>query len=207
VARFKYPPHWVPVSMLFRAMREIDPTTGKSRGLISLERAAAPRNLAFVFTNSGGGWQQVAAFLGAELRQLLQRREPATAHAAVTLILGAAGDVARGIALRDTADVEHRRIVDAMLGNLRATALHQLSHAVGAVEGTLPELATALLYLVPLETWQVLPANVAAELVQLSDVESLAEPLKSDVSVLRRQLAELQACTPAGAATIALSQE
>jgi glutathione gamma-glutamylcysteinyltransferase len=32
VARFKYPPHWVPVTLLFGAMKDIDPDTSKSRG-------------------------------------------------------------------------------------------------------------------------------------------------------------------------------
>ena len=34
VARFKYPPHWVPLSSLFRAMRFADPETGLARGYI-----------------------------------------------------------------------------------------------------------------------------------------------------------------------------
>jgi len=32
VARFKYPPHWVPIPLLFGAMKDIDPDTKKSRG-------------------------------------------------------------------------------------------------------------------------------------------------------------------------------
>jgi len=32
VARFKYPPHWVPVSLLFEAMKPIDENTGRDRG-------------------------------------------------------------------------------------------------------------------------------------------------------------------------------
>jgi glutathione gamma-glutamylcysteinyltransferase len=41
VARFKYPPHWVPVSRLFAAMTPEDPATGKPRGWMLLERAAS----------------------------------------------------------------------------------------------------------------------------------------------------------------------
>lgn len=36
VARFKYPPHWVPLPLMFEAMQDIDQDTGKSRGFISL---------------------------------------------------------------------------------------------------------------------------------------------------------------------------
>jgi glutathione gamma-glutamylcysteinyltransferase len=39
VARFKYPPHWVPVQKLWEAMLPLDPATGKSRGFIELARA------------------------------------------------------------------------------------------------------------------------------------------------------------------------
>ena len=42
VARFKYPPHWVPLSDLYEAMKPIDRVTGKSRGYILLSRSEAP---------------------------------------------------------------------------------------------------------------------------------------------------------------------
>lgn len=34
VARFKYPPHWVPVPLLWEAMNTIDEATGLHRGYI-----------------------------------------------------------------------------------------------------------------------------------------------------------------------------
>lgn len=37
-ARFKYPPHWLPVELLFAAMEERDPATGQPRGWLLLER-------------------------------------------------------------------------------------------------------------------------------------------------------------------------
>ena len=36
-ARYKYPPHWIPVELIFQAMLPIDSVTGKSRGYIVLE--------------------------------------------------------------------------------------------------------------------------------------------------------------------------
>jgi glutathione gamma-glutamylcysteinyltransferase len=32
VARFKYPPHWVPLTLLWEAMGYVDETTGQQRG-------------------------------------------------------------------------------------------------------------------------------------------------------------------------------
>lgn len=38
-ARFKLPPHWAPLSMLWEAMKTLDPETGKPRGFLVLEKA------------------------------------------------------------------------------------------------------------------------------------------------------------------------
>lgn len=36
VARFKYPPHWVSLSVLWEAMLHLDPTTQRPRGYLLL---------------------------------------------------------------------------------------------------------------------------------------------------------------------------
>lgn len=41
VARFKYPPHWVPLESLFSAMLPKDAETGRSRGFAQVRRSAA----------------------------------------------------------------------------------------------------------------------------------------------------------------------
>lgn len=43
VARFKYPPHWIPAERLWRAMQEIDPATSKARGWLVMRRSAQSR--------------------------------------------------------------------------------------------------------------------------------------------------------------------
>lgn len=40
VARFKYPPHWVPLHDLFEAMKDVDPDTNLSRGYLVLSNSA-----------------------------------------------------------------------------------------------------------------------------------------------------------------------
>jgi glutathione gamma-glutamylcysteinyltransferase len=39
VAQFKYPPHWVPLSLVFKSMQVIDPFTGKSRGYFVMRKS------------------------------------------------------------------------------------------------------------------------------------------------------------------------
>jgi len=36
-ARFKYPPHWIPVELLYSAMTKVDPATGQARGWVLLK--------------------------------------------------------------------------------------------------------------------------------------------------------------------------
>jgi glutathione gamma-glutamylcysteinyltransferase len=43
VARFKYPPHWVPAELLWRAMEGIDPATGQARGWLVIRPSIEPR--------------------------------------------------------------------------------------------------------------------------------------------------------------------
>ena len=42
-ARFKYPPHWVPIDLLFSAMLERDHETDRSRGWLLLQRRSTER--------------------------------------------------------------------------------------------------------------------------------------------------------------------
>jgi glutathione gamma-glutamylcysteinyltransferase len=41
VARFKYPPHWIPLELLYDAMKSIDQETNKSRGYILISRSSS----------------------------------------------------------------------------------------------------------------------------------------------------------------------
>ena len=43
VARFKYPPHWVPLTRLWTAMQEVDPVSGQARGWLRIGRSATPQ--------------------------------------------------------------------------------------------------------------------------------------------------------------------
>lgn len=51
-ARFKHPPHWAPLPVLYEAMRSLDPDAGKPRGYAVLRRAAAVPLLLFHFSGS-----------------------------------------------------------------------------------------------------------------------------------------------------------
>ncbi|CAM9932974.1 unnamed protein product, partial [Discosporangium mesarthrocarpum] len=57
VARFKLPPHWVPLPLLWEAMKSIDKETGRCRGYMVLSRAAERGEMsAGLFTLSPGAY-------------------------------------------------------------------------------------------------------------------------------------------------------
>jgi glutathione gamma-glutamylcysteinyltransferase len=54
VARFKYPPHWVPIEMLFRAMLPVDPASKRSRGFVTIRREHAVAPVAALRQDASG---------------------------------------------------------------------------------------------------------------------------------------------------------
>ncbi len=65
VAAFKYPPHWVPIPLLWQAMRSEDPTTGRPRGWIVLRHARDSVSASFpsLFTIDAKSWESARSFL------------------------------------------------------------------------------------------------------------------------------------------------
>ncbi|KAG2486905.1 hypothetical protein HYH03_014405 [Edaphochlamys debaryana] len=74
VARFKYPPHWVPLPMLYHAMSYLDPETGRPRGYMRL--ATNPLLDSVLLTldvrSAEGAWRRADAFLRTDAPALVQ---------------------------------------------------------------------------------------------------------------------------------------
>lgn len=91
VARYKYPPVWVPLSKLFDAMRTTDPDSNRSRGFVTVtptRRAPGPApagstgGLMKIAAMLVGGGFLVGSLLGAGVMALLGRRSRKRAVAA-----------------------------------------------------------------------------------------------------------------------------
>ena len=54
VARFKYPPHWVPLKTIWKGMQAVDVETGLPRGYITVRRMASAPLLLFSLPSSSG---------------------------------------------------------------------------------------------------------------------------------------------------------
>jgi glutathione gamma-glutamylcysteinyltransferase len=60
VARFKYPPHWVPLKLLVKSMSKIDPSTSLSRGYMVLQRSSAHTGAVLRVNIGRSQWKQFA---------------------------------------------------------------------------------------------------------------------------------------------------
>lgn len=65
-ARFKYPPHWVPLTLMYEAMARIDPSTGQPRGYIGLKSSNQALSLAYTLDRRSDHIQNAAI-----MRQIL----------------------------------------------------------------------------------------------------------------------------------------
>ncbi|KAL8523155.1 hypothetical protein ACS0TY_013211 [Phlomoides rotata] len=71
VARFKYPPHWVPLSLLWKAMDTIDESTGLSRGFMLVSRHQRSPALLYTLSCKHETWLPTAKYLMDDVPVLL----------------------------------------------------------------------------------------------------------------------------------------
>lgn len=92
VARFKYPPHWLPTPRLLQAMQPIDPATGRPRGFLLLRPRASGVSLGFNLRCEGedlkGLARRIASVVSeasptASIEELARSLVPLTEHLAV----------------------------------------------------------------------------------------------------------------------------
>ena len=97
VARFKHPPHWLPLPALFAAMEGIDKTTNQSRGWAVLSRGGEARTSCVRLTFGRGRLAAVRAYFRS-------RGEISTATACCTTSVDATSCDAAAVAEGETAD-------------------------------------------------------------------------------------------------------
>jgi len=137
VARFKYPPHWVPAERLWLAMHAVDPSTGLSRGWIELRRRAGAGGLGFNVSCVGASWPGLARSLDAVTAELADASSTeALARKVLPLVVH--------IEVRAASETAHRDALSATRAAVRACAAYPaVLAAVGAEHA---EIVTVLLH-------------------------------------------------------------
>ncbi|KAK4281314.1 hypothetical protein QN277_012827 [Acacia crassicarpa] len=72
VARFKYPPHWVPLTLLWEAMNTVDKATGHYRGYMVISRFNRATSILYTVSCRHEGWNIVAKYLTEDVPLLLK---------------------------------------------------------------------------------------------------------------------------------------
>ncbi|XP_078429328.1 glutathione gamma-glutamylcysteinyltransferase 1-like [Wolffia australiana] len=86
VARFKYPPHWVPLSLLWEAMDTLDEATGLQRGFMVVSKLPRPPSLLYTLSCRHESWLSVANCLIEDVPLLLESEIPDTVTEVLRLI-------------------------------------------------------------------------------------------------------------------------
>lgn len=72
VARFKYPPHWVPLPLLWEAMSTIDETTQQHRGFMLISKRCEGSSLLYTLSCKHESWESISKYLMEQVPELLK---------------------------------------------------------------------------------------------------------------------------------------
>lgn len=173
VARFKYPPHWVPCHALWRAMHALDPAVGRSRGWLSLRGRAHGVALGFTLRCIDASWQELATRIEAAYEMLVGAAD-------LSALIHALRPIASAVELRTPNTAAHEQALAGARAALSALPLYERVSAALSEEPSLAEVVTLVL----LASRERLTPAQRAELGELT----LAEPLHDELSNLGAQL-------------------
>lgn len=184
VARFKYPPHWISAERLWQAMHPIDPTTGRSRGWISLRRRAQGVSLGFTLSCEGEDLKGFA-------RRLASIVEHLGPEARIEQLATALLPIAAHVNVRVPSSTAHQEAIGAARDAVRKLLLYsRIERAVGA------EPAEGVTLLLIAISDRLSPAR-RGELTALLAEAGTEQPLEDEIANLRDQLAALWTITSA----------
>ena len=189
VARFKYPPHWVPLSTLFAATEDIDPESQRSRGWLMLHKRKAPSAIThFLICRDGIGIKESVQSLLLRHVECLREQSHSTLqsvlHASVT-VLEASGLLDR-LQFRAPQTPEHASLLEALELALSTLPLYQLAMSSLGPKRAIP--LVAWLLAAPRHLWSSLPSPLAHDLLTLLDPEAMPPQLATEVSLLQSQV-------------------
>ena len=180
VARFKYPPHWVPLAKLHEAMQPPDSESGRPRGWVVLKRRANASTLVFSLSTKSGIDDLVRTWtteLPNALAGAADARTALVSFAAVVERSGAA------LEIRDAAAPEH---------DLAARAVQAALHATKTYAITGSEAATVLALAAPPETFRTLLPPVLGDLMSIVEADRSSDVLSAETARLGDQLKAIE---------------
>lgn len=208
VARFKYPPHWVPLSLLWDALAPIDTATGKSRGYILLSKGDNFSHTFYHLAVDRYQWAVIAPYFTEILPRVIAEAQPDSLAMMVDVILDhfsstLSGAIATNIYdVSTAAQVWHTLLaqirshpLSAIIDNQLSTRSWQEASVVGkwlSDQENLVQLLTILLLSCPDQIYSTLNPNLLNQMCQWRDLEKLPLLMRQEVARLREQMSALQ---------------
>lgn len=210
VARFKYPPHWVPLPLLWEAFEPPDPATNRSRGYVLLQKTEEIYKTFSHVALNPQQWCAIAApYFEDKLPNLLKHSE--SLHEVVTILLKHfpsefASLLQISIYSLDTLSVLQKAIqANPLFEIVQQTVLDQKGEAAIAYQWNqlnerdlalqavaFTEWLTLLLLSCPPTLYKALSPSLKTRVEQIRDPDQLPEPLNREVTRLQEQMAALQ---------------
>jgi glutathione gamma-glutamylcysteinyltransferase len=180
VARFKYPPHWVPLAKLHEAMQAADSESGRPRGWVVLERRTKASALVFSISTKRGVDDLLRTWTTDLPNALVDAADARTALTAFAAALERSG---AALEIREAATEEHQDAVRAVHEALRTTKTFELAQS---------EPAAALALAAPPETWSKLRSDVLGDLVSILESDRSNEILAPEIARMKDQLQAIE---------------
>lgn len=86
VARFKYPPHWVPLPLLWEAMNTLDEASGYHRGFMLISRLHRAPALLYTLSCKHESWVSIAKYLVDDVPVLLSLKNVAVVKDVLSIV-------------------------------------------------------------------------------------------------------------------------
>ncbi|AFZ11668.1 Glutathione gamma-glutamylcysteinyltransferase [Crinalium epipsammum PCC 9333] len=212
VARFKYPPHWVPLPLLWDALQPIDLVTGKGRGYMLLSKADTGNHTFYHVALDQYQWATVAPYFTKTLPQILAKNQPDSVIELVQTILQnlppefltIVTNKINNKLLKLSSDVQglwqqllteiHAHPLFAVIKTAKAASSNQendprfqwVSH-----QENLPDLLTMLLLSCPECLYFNLQEHLLNQVRELREVEQMSTLMRQEVIRLREQISAL----------------
>jgi glutathione gamma-glutamylcysteinyltransferase len=198
VARFKYPPHWVPLSLLWEAMHPTDAVTGRSRGYLLLRRGEGSFAALCTIAGDDESFRAAAEALVVTLPgQIAEDRPDSVAEVVAAFVRHGAAVLTGVIGVRAPADIVGGERQSELWAALHETPLFATVAAQSRGEFA-AELWTLLLLACPIEVFARLPAHLREALAQQRDPGRLPPRVLDEVGHLAAQMTALRerCCRP-----------
>eukprot|EP00656_Telonema_subtile_P011965 TRINITY_DN15999_c0_g1_i1.p1 TRINITY_DN15999_c0_g1~~TRINITY_DN15999_c0_g1_i1.p1 ORF type:complete len:342 (-),score=76.03 TRINITY_DN15999_c0_g1_i1:89-1114(-) len=214
VARFKHPPHWVPLETMFESMLMVDPSIQKERGFVVMCSGQCATNIGFSLSSVKGAYGKMRVYFATQVSSLLDGLEDPAGQLAWTICFNMPSEVAGFVSCFDDLkskgnvveclfgeepddlekelrqDSEH--VANTVMQQVQSLPLYKNIEAVCKPSAPLPvAVENAAVLILGADHLGLLPVAVKEVLGELLSAE-VEEPFLSQLMLLKLQLSEMQ---------------